>query len=162
MVVVVIIGIVTAGALLTLGAVGRDRELDSESERLQALMNYAREQAELQTREYGLQFEPDRYRFVVFDHRKQMWVDEELDDSLRERDLPEGLQVRLVIEGRPIVVRRPPPDSRDRTPQLMIFSNGDLTPFELSLQREGGAPSVTLSADQQGRIEVKAPPERST
>ena len=35
---------------------GRDRDLETESDRLYTLFNYAREQAELQTREYGMLF----------------------------------------------------------------------------------------------------------
>ena len=51
--VIVIIGMISAGAILALGTLGQDHELDSESDRLLALMRYAREQAELQTREFG-------------------------------------------------------------------------------------------------------------
>src|SRR5687767_6026688 len=54
LVVVVIIAIMMATAMLSISATGRDRELEKESERLFALLNYTREQAELRTREFGL------------------------------------------------------------------------------------------------------------
>src|SRR5688572_22361283 len=53
LVVVVIIAIVATTAVLAVGTTGRDRELENESERMLALLNYTREQAELRTREYG-------------------------------------------------------------------------------------------------------------
>ena len=54
MVVVFIIGLITAAAVITFGGDRRDTELDREAERMHALLGYVREQAELQTRDYGL------------------------------------------------------------------------------------------------------------
>ena len=54
LVVVFIIGIVAAGVMLSVNLTGTDHELETESERLATLMNYARDAAEIQTREFGL------------------------------------------------------------------------------------------------------------
>ena len=54
LVVVFIIGIIAAGVLLSVNLTGTDHELQTESERLATLMNYARDAAEMQTREFGL------------------------------------------------------------------------------------------------------------
>ena len=51
MIVVVIIGVISAGVLLSVNLTGRDRDLEKESDRLLTLVNYAREQAEMQTRD---------------------------------------------------------------------------------------------------------------
>ena len=45
-----------------------------------------------------------------------------------------------------------PKDSKDKTPQVMIFSNGDLSTFAATLEREGGMRSITLTQDNQGQI----------
>src|SRR5271155_4840266 len=73
LVVVVIIGVLSAGLLLSVSLTGRDRDLEKESDRLFALMNYAREQAELQTREYGVIFQDDNYEFVSYDVHRAVW-----------------------------------------------------------------------------------------
>ena len=159
LVIVVIIALVSATALITFGARGEDQQLETESRRLEQLMNYVREQAELQTREYGLLCREKSYRFVTFDPRRELWVEVADDDILRERRLPEGLSIRLIVEGRPVVLNRPR-DEKDLTPHIMIFSNGDLTPFELTLQRESEGPHVTLAADEQGRIARQDEEER--
>jgi len=52
LVVVFIIGIVAAGVMLSVNLTGTDHELETESERLATLMNYARDAAEIQTREF--------------------------------------------------------------------------------------------------------------
>src|SRR5580704_17498780 len=73
LVVVVIIGVLSAGLLLSVSLTGRDRDLEKESDRLVALLNYAREQSELQTREYGLIFQDDNYEFVSYDMHRAIW-----------------------------------------------------------------------------------------
>lgn len=113
LVVVVIIGIVTAGMLLSMNFAGKDTDLETESKRLLSLMNYAREQSELQTRDYGIYFDQNGYEFVVYDVSTGQWREVFEDDALRERSLPGGLDFKLVVDARPIVLsdtmREPPP-----------------------------------------------------
>ena len=104
MVVVVIIGIVTAGVLLSINFAGKDTALQTESQRLLSLMQYARDQAELQTRNYGIAFSRNSYEFVVYDVRQGLWRPVIEDDVLRERTLPSGLGFKLVVDARPIVL----------------------------------------------------------
>ncbi len=104
LVVVVIIGLVAAGAILSLGATGRDRQLEQERDRLSALIDYVRDRGAMMTTEYGIRCGQHGYRFVYYDNRTLSWQPETLDETLRERRLPSGLDLQLVIEGRPIVL----------------------------------------------------------
>jgi general secretion pathway protein H len=151
LVVVAIIAVVTAGIILSVSVTGRDRELERESDRLFALFNYVREQAELQTREYGIMFQDDGYEFLAYDARRDSWRSVFEDDALRARRLPDGLGFRLSVDARPVVLNRPK-DAKDKTPQVMIFSNGDLSTFAATLEREGGVRSVTLTQDNSGQV----------
>ena len=151
LVVVAIIGLVSAGILLTVSLTGRDRDLERESDRLYALVNYAREQAELQTREYGILFQEDGYEFLVYDALLGQWRSVFEDDALIARRLPSGLGVKLIVETRPVVLRRPV-DARDKAPQVMIHSDGDLTQFAATLERDGGVRSVTVAEDDKGQV----------
>ena len=163
LVVVVIIAVITVGAVLAVGSLGQDRELEKETERLVGLLNYAKEQAELQTREFGLEVTTNSYNFLAFDPRRGLWTDIQEDDVLRLRTLPSGLALGLVVEGRTVRVDKPKlkdksklkdEDLAKRVPDLMIFSNGDLTSFELSVARDGTERKATLIADEQGEIKV--------
>jgi general secretion pathway protein H len=151
LVVVVIIALVSAGMLLSVSLTGRDRELEKESDRLLALFTYAREQAELQTREYGVMFQEDGYEFLAYDARRSAWRSVFEDDALNARHLPDGLDVKLIVDARPVVLKRPK-DAKDKTPQVMIFSNGDLTAFTATLERDSGLRSVTLTQDDKGQV----------
>jgi general secretion pathway protein H len=198
LVVVLIIGVLSAAVLLSVNLTGRDRDLENESDRLLTLFNYAREQAELQTREYGVIFHDDGYQFVAFDVRRGLWREIYEDESLRLRRLPGGLDFKLVVDARPVVLiptseaKAPTGKDKDKksqakslkeintlkdavsasrklggdnkaqleeaqkiAPQVTIFSNGDLSSFEVTLEREGGLRSVTFAIDEKGQIIAK-------
>jgi type II secretion system protein H len=104
MVVVVIIGILVIGAILSLGATGKDSGLEQERDRLAALIAYGRERGAMLTLEYGIRCGQHGYRFAFYDNRLMQWTPETVDDTLRLRRLPAGLQFRLLIEGKQIVL----------------------------------------------------------
>jgi general secretion pathway protein H len=157
MIVVFIIGLVTAAVVITFAGNSRDTELDKEAERLDALFAYAREQAELQTRDYGFRVSRLDYSFVVFDPMSNQWRIPEEDDALRVRQIPAGLIPGLVIEGRTVVLDSRKPAIADFKPQVMIFSNGDLTSFELTLERENTSNRARLYSDQETNIRLLLP-----
>jgi general secretion pathway protein H len=161
LVVVFIIGIITAGVLLSVNITGSDHELQTESERLATLMNYARDAAEMQTRELGLACSAKGYEFYAFDPRTALWGSIAEDDALRARTLPAGLTLKLNVEGHDIVFK--PPNKEDtKKPDIMIFSNGDLSAFELTVVREGATRSVKLAVDDKGHIAATPSPEKTS
>jgi general secretion pathway protein H len=135
LVVLLIIGILVAGTALSLGVVGKDSALQKESERLTALLDYLRDQAALQNREYGLRCYVGGYEFLAFDARTGLWVRLQDDPTMRARPLPTGLTMELSIEGRDIVLPRQNARADELAPQVMLFSSGDLNLFELTLRR---------------------------
>ena len=78
-------------------------------------------------------FEDDGYEFLAYDVRRGAWRSVSDDDALAPRKLPDGLELKLTVEARPVVLKRPA-DAKDKTPQVMIFSNGDLTNFAATLR----------------------------
>jgi type II secretion system protein H len=180
LVVVVIIGVVIVGALLSLGATGKDSQLERERDRLADLMSYVHERGGMLTLEYGIRCGQHGYRFVYFDNVSNQWVPETTDDTLRLRHMPAGLTLQLVIEGRPIVLsdkaltvskRATTPAGgtvsalgdltssfndqlADNSPQVLLFSNGETNVFALTITRDGVGRNVTLQSAADGTIQV--------
>src|ERR1700742_1962604 len=100
LVVVVIIAVLAGGFILSVSLTGRDRDLEKESDRFFNLLNYAREQSELQTREYGVILQDDSYEFVAYDVHRGVWRSIFEDDILRLRKLPYGLDFKLKVDTR--------------------------------------------------------------
>jgi general secretion pathway protein H len=157
MIVVFIIGLISAAVVITFGGDSRDTELDKEAGRLDALFAYAREHAELQTRDYGFRINRLEYQFVVFDPLSNQWRVPEEDEALRARRIPEGLIPGLVVEGRTVVLDSRRPAIADFKPQVMIFANGDLTSFELTLEREGTNDRARLYSDEETNVRLLLP-----
>lgn len=162
MIVVFIVGLFSALAIISYGGQSRDTQLEEETERLDALFAYAREQAELQTRDYGLRINRQEYSFVVFDILANQWRPVDEDDALRARQIPEGVIPELVIEGRGVVLETRKPKVEDYTPQIMIFANGDITSFELALEREGTDLRGRLWSDEDTNIRRLLPGQTET
>ena len=165
MVVLLIIGLATAAIVLSPSLGGGDTELEKEGERAYSLLNYVRDKAQLQTHEFGLFCNDSVYEFLTFDPRRSVWRTVDEDDILRQRQLPTGLRIRLVVEGRQVVLKTAQDQARedskkdkdqiekDRVPHIMLFSNGDLTPFQLTLERDGAGLSVTMASTDDGKIQ---------
>jgi general secretion pathway protein H len=170
MIVVFVIGLVTAGVVISFSGGQRDEQLEREAERLDALFDYVREQAELQTRDYGFRISTRGYSFVVYDVLANQWRPAEEDDALRERPFPDGIETEVVVEGRKVVLESKKKDIEDFMPHVMIFSNGDISSFEVILQRDEGEnqrsriysdESGNVKLLQPGELEEKGPPIRA-
>jgi general secretion pathway protein H len=164
LVVIVIVGLVTSVVLISVNVLGRDTEVRDEMRRLEALMGMVREQAEMQNRDFGLRLESDAaksgYQFLRYDVRRNEWL--AVDDSLlRYRELPPGVRARLYMEAREVQLRRPADPKAPWPPQVMVLSSGDLTSFELHLEREGTDNEATMLGKVDGTVEVKGPDDAS-
>lgn len=127
LVVLLLVGVILTMATLAVApAVGRVDGAD-EARRLAALLQLAREQAVLQGLEHGLEVSRDGYRMLVLQDRGWQPLQE---TAWRPHDLLEGIRLELVIEGRAVVLPREPTGE----PQLLLFSSGEMTPFEIELQ----------------------------
>lgn len=154
-----IIGLIATVAVVSLTTNRRDEELAKEAERIDALFDYVREQAELQTRDYGFRVNRTTYSFVVFDVLAGQWRAADEDSALRARNFPDGIQPVVVVEGRQIVLdtKKKEKDVEDFTPQVMVFSNGDLSSFEVQLER--GGEMARVYTDEQSNIKLLRPGE---
>ena len=95
LVVVVIIGIVTSMAVISVHVLGGDHEMDQEASRLRAVLIQVREDAMLQGQDVGLRIDARGYDFLRYDTRNERWLIVSDDPLLRERVLPDGLVAAL-------------------------------------------------------------------
>ena len=147
LVVLVIIGMMASFAVLQLGDRGADLA-KKESQRLSLLVNLAREEAILQSREYALGFSKTGYAFYSLDEDSGEWSPVQGDGSLRERPMPEGLTYQLVIEDQLVELKKDLP----KKPQAYLYSSGEMTPFSIIFQVEDfDSEPLELKFDELGR-----------
>ena len=165
LVVVVIIAVISAVALLSLGILGDDRNLQREARRLASLIELANDEATLQGREYGLELLQSGYRFVEHDPLLNQWHELLGDDFLRPRQLEEGMEFQLFLEDRRVLLDSSAADTEreeadtdptdDYLPHILIMSSGDVSPFELRLLRPSDRAALTLTMSLAGELEIQ-------
>ncbi len=173
LVVLVIIAVITAVSILSFGLLGDDRDLEREARRLASLIELANDEATIQGRDFGIEMLRQGYRFVEYDPLLNRWYVVLGDDLLRAREIDEQSEFELFVEDRRVLLDDRPaklPDAddeeesdRDRddgsdsdyTPHVMIMSSGDMTPFELTIQRQSDRATVTLELTPAGAVEIR-------
>jgi general secretion pathway protein H len=156
LVVVTIIAIIVSVALLSMGTLGADHGLDEEIQRFTDVIEVAHEQAELEGRDYGIVFLPDQFEVRHYDQRSRVWMTPIDDRLLARHSLPDGVSLTLQVDGRPVILKRPDP-GKEPLPQVLVMSSGDITPYVLTLQRDGSRYLVTLTGQPDGTIKVEKP-----
>jgi general secretion pathway protein H len=171
LVVITIVGIVMSIALLSLGLLGDDRDLRTEGRRVIALIQVAQDEAVMQGREFGLELMVGAYRFVEYDPLLNAWGELIGDDTFRQRQLPEDYELDLFVEGQRVLLDLEPASfgdpeetaNQDLTenyaPHVLIFSSGDMTPFELHIRRPDQDQGVVLEANLLGDIKFASDEE---
>jgi len=167
LVVIVIVGVIISVATVSIGVLGRDREMQEQAERVWAVLQQAKEECELQGFDVGLRIGASGYDFLRFDARRHQWLPIGDDDLMAPRSMPDGLRLRLWLEGREVVLVERPDDRVENTaeqnaseprgdsdspasdtakkddkvkelpPQIMVLSSGDLSSFDLRFERDG-------------------------
>ncbi|HEX5513684.1 MAG TPA: type II secretion system minor pseudopilin GspH, partial [Gammaproteobacteria bacterium] len=124
LVVLVIIGVIVGLASIALGD-NRAEELQREARRLQAVLTLAAEEAIVKSRELGVRFDSDGYRFFI-PSDEQAWVPVEHDREFAARQLPRPLELTLLTDAR--AVRSNNRDGNNATPHVYFFTTGELYP----------------------------------
>lgn len=160
LVVLVIMAVVIAFAVLSIGVTGRDSAIDEESRRIEGLIGLLQERAALEGHDYGLLVEPAAYQFVVYRPQHQRWERFDLEREFRLRELPAGLHFELQMDSRNIVIQPPDrsvkADAPQILPQIIIAASGEGTPFRLTVSRTGTANRASISCDAYGRLTLEA------
>lgn len=141
LVVLVIIGVMAGMVGLSMGVLGGDHQAEEQARRFWAVLQQAREDAELQGMDLAVYVAEDAYEYLFYDERRREWQSVFGDDLYRPRALPEGMRFRLRLEAReavlgPIPQRGDSVESQRWPPQILVLSSGEIMPFELEMERD--------------------------
>jgi len=166
LVVIAIIGIVMSIAILSMGLIDDDRVLKTEARRVIALVEVAQDEAVMQGREFGIELMTHSYRFVEYDPYSNLWSELVGDDTLRLRRLPEDIELSLFLEGQRVLLYAEPDDdlgsvdstqqilAKSYAPHILVFSSGDMSPFELHISQNAGEQTIVMRGNQIGGLEI--------
>jgi len=149
LVMVLLIGIIASFAVLSIRGNDPAERADREAQRLFARLELSQQEAILRGEQRGVYFTPTGYTFLLL-NRDGEWgipVDTDLPQS---HELPQDVQLALIVEDRPVEFARQQPKIK---PQVLLLSTGETTPFSVSLGTVSDPNSITLSGDLTGRLQ---------
>jgi general secretion pathway protein H len=168
LVIVIIIGIVSAAVLLSFGVLGDDRALQQQARRFASLVDLAADESLMQGRDYGVEFTRSGYRFLEYDPLSAQWQVIIGDEIFRPRQLDEGLDLELVLEDRSISLGERFAEAAtdgeeeedeeladDFAPHVLIMSSGEVTPFNLYILRPADRSELHVEMSVTGEIEIQ-------
>ncbi|MDH3343165.1 MAG: type II secretion system minor pseudopilin GspH [Gammaproteobacteria bacterium] len=163
MVVIVIVSILFSFATLTIRRSSPEDLIKEEAHRLQRLIQLALEEAVLKNTEYGLEFKTGSYRFL--NYSDNAWQAISNDKLLRERKLPDEMEIELAIEQTDIIIgetgdtetETSTEDEETKTrPQVFLLSSEEITPeFSARFTLPGIETSYIVTGHIDGKQEVE-------
>lgn len=154
LVVLFIISIVTSVALLTISR-NQNKQLEIFANELAQSMSLAEEQAMLQSTVLGLRLDDHSFHFAsmqqtVEGEKKTAWTPLQ-DTILGQHHIPGDIQLAVQVGGQKL--------SSENTkviPQVIISTNGEVTPFTIYVGKKGEKPRYIVTGDADGNITNKA------
>lgn len=156
LVVMVMMAVISAAAISSLNYAFSDDTAKHEADRLAALIGLAAEEALLSGREIGLEFTDREYAFYRFDDRLGRWDAAEADGPFRARELDDHLAISLQLDDQPVLLTDP--ENEGPQPQIILYSSGEATAFELEIEDLRDQARWQLTGDLLGRVEKEPLP----
>jgi general secretion pathway protein H len=162
MVVLVLIGIIFSFAVLSFGGDDYAELMEQETHRMMTLLGLASDEAVLRGDELAVLFTEDGYSFLILDDEQQ-WRLTSDDALLKSYALPEGVDLRLEVEGEPPILTAADVDlealvedgldeEEELQPQVFILSSGEMTPFTVTFMSRQSRIRYHLTASLLGTL----------
>jgi general secretion pathway protein H len=152
LVVLFIMSIVTSVALLSINR-NENRQLETFTNELVQRMTLAEEEAMLKPSVLGLSIKNKMVQFTSYQPaesgKKSSWQATE-DHLLANHAIPASMEVSIEVGGKKLEI-----DEEKQFPQVVISTNGDLTPFIIYVGKKGQAPRYVINGDADGNITSK-------
>jgi len=167
LVVIIIIAIIITVAVLALGDLGKSRAPRREAFQLAQLIPYASQQALLHPTQLGIYFSRDSYQFFqyhqYYDHNNKLhtrWQPYPNTSVLGLHKLPSGIFFALKVSNESIdlsaATNNQTTTTNVKTPQVLLFSSGNMTPFVLAIGTTNQPQNIQLIGKSNGEIEQRS------
>jgi general secretion pathway protein H len=150
LIVLLIISIVTSVALLTISH-NKDKQVELFVSEFKQIITLAEEQAMLQPVVLGLAFDENSYQFINYHpaegDKKSFWSPEQ-GRLLNRYQIPRGIELTMGSAEDEGVEE----SAKKSIPQIVISTNGDLTPFTVYVGLKGKKPRFVIQGDTDGTV----------
>lgn len=127
--VIVVVAIISFALTIATISIGNPqvKRMKQHSERVASLIQLVKEQAIFNSRDYAVSIWQSGYAFYTLDQAGWLLVSD--DRIFRTRELPDGLELALHLDGVKVTLER----EDKKKPQIFITSDGEISPFQLDV-----------------------------
>ena len=126
LVVIVLLGIVTSFAVLSMGTGSAERKMEEEAKRLHALIKLVREESIIQAKEIAMEI--DKKNYVFLEYKDKKWI-ALINKVFHPRSIPDNLEFNVNIEAQSKIFK----EDKQSLLRLYFLSSGEQTPFEIKI-----------------------------
>jgi len=149
LVVVVLLGIVTSLAVLSIGTSGSERAMEEEAKRLHALIKLVREEAIIQAKEIAMEINKQEYGFLEYKDKKWIPLTNKI---FQARSIKDDLEFRVETETESKIFTSEKP----KLLRLYFLSSGEQTPFQMKINvKEQSQPYYNLTGLFNGKLKLE-------
>lgn len=154
LVVVVVVSILMSVVVSSFTGVDAEQELRGYAERLALRIELARDKAVQTNREWGVYVDEEGVRFAEYDEINVEWV-QRADRPFTQESYSADLTFEAKVED---AVTLTAENDDDLPPTIVLFSSGETTPFELSIEhKDWQSQPWLLASDGFTRTELTRP-----
>ena len=149
LVVVVLLGIVTSFAVLSMGSGSTERKMEEEAKRLHALIKLVREESIIQAKEIAMEINKQEYSFLEYKDKKWIPLTSEI---FHARSIKDELEFRVDAEIKSKIFE----SEKQKLLRLYFLSSGEQTPFEMKINvKDIPHPYYRLVGQFNGKLELE-------
>jgi len=148
LVVIVLLGIITSFAVLSMGTGSTERKMEEESQRLHALIKLVREESIIQAKEIAMEINKQEYSFLEYKDKKWIPLTSKV---FHPRSVSDGLVFRVEKDIKSKIFK----EKELKSLRLYFLSSGEQTPFEMKISvKDKTYPYYQLSGYFNGKLKL--------
>ncbi|AQS40515.1 type II secretion system protein H [Shewanella psychrophila] len=167
--VVLLMGLAASAVTMTMSGADRKKELERTALQFMAATEMVLDETVLSGHFIGIVIEDTSYKYVFYDEGK--WKSLDRDRILAERQMEDGVEISLVLDGLPLVQEDEEQDSwfdepfidekteeekkKSPEPQILLFPSGEMSSFEMTFfseDEQGQEIEALVVGDSLGRL----------
>ena len=149
LVVIVLLGIVTSFAVLSMGSSSSERKMEEEAKRLHALIRLVREEAIIQAKEIAMEINKQEYSFLEYKNKKWIPLTSKI---FHPRAVKDELELRVETEIQSKLFE----EKESALLRLYFLSSGEQTPFQMRISvKDEPDPYYRLSGEFNGKLKLE-------
>lgn len=149
LVVIVLLGIVTSFAVLSMGTGSAERKMEEEAKRLHALIKLVHEESIIQAKEIAMEINKQEYSFLEYKEKKWIPLSGKI---FHARSITEELEFKVNTDIQSKIFA----SEKQKLLRLYFLSSGEQTPFELKINvRDQSDPYYHLVGQFNGKLKLE-------